>query len=239
MSARLKFAAASLLFTISCGANVPTKPEAAAAVSKAIESKLTKTLPSLTYCMTVQSDYSFANLGQMDLVEMFQNLNNKGPLNDATSAGVVKVEFKEFRVDLAAGRSPDPSCDALHAQYKQNGPAGQVRFAVVRTRGNERHRQNGPPGKVRFAVVRPTLKSKGTAAGVEFDKPIEVATRELVDVTDVQPQSGGAAAVKYTWQWKPTTMAETIGYTTPSAQTATARLRHSDGGWVVDDAGIK
>src|SRR6478609_5768469 len=109
------FAATSLLFTVSCGANVPTKPEAAAAVSKAIESTLKRTLPSLTYCMTVQSDYSFANLGQVDLVEMFQNLNDKGPLNEATAAGVVKVELKEFRVDLA-GRSPDPSCDALHAQ---------------------------------------------------------------------------------------------------------------------------
>lgn len=215
-SAGLMFAATSLLVTISCGANVPSKPEAAAAVSKAIESKLTKTLPSLTYCQTVQSDFSFANMGQMDFVEMFQNLKDKGPLNDAATAGVVKVELKEFRVD-PAGRSPDPSCDALHAQYKQGGPGGPVRFAVVRT----------------------TLTPKGTAAGVAFDRPIEVATRELVEVTDVRPESGGAAAVKYTWAWKATTMAETIGYTPPSAQSATARLRHSDGGWIAENAGIK
>ena len=210
------FAATSLLFTISCGANAPTKPEAAAAVSKAIESKLTKTLPSLTYCQTVQSDFSFANMGQMDFVEMFQNLKDKGPLNDAATAGVVKVELKEFRVD-SAGRSPDPSCDALHAQYKQSGAGGPVRFAVVRT----------------------TLTSKGTAAGVEFGRPIEVATRELVDVTEVRPESGGTAAVQYTWRWKTTTMAETIGYTAPAAQTATAGLRHSDGGWVAAETGIK
>jgi len=217
-SAGLMFAAAtSLLFTIACGANVPTKPEAAAAVSKAIESKLTKTLPSLTYCQTVQSDFSFANMGQMDLVEMFQNLKDKGPLNDAATAGVVKVELKEFNVDPAAGRSPDPSCDALHAQYKQNGPAGQVRFAVVRT----------------------TLTSKGTAAGIAFGRPIEVATRELVDVTDIRPESGGAATVKYTWAWKATTIAETIGYPPPSAQAASARLRHSDGGWIAEETGIK
>ncbi len=218
-SAGLVFAATSLLFTISCGANVPSKSEAAAAVSKAIESKLTKTLPSLTYCMTVAPGFSFANLGQVDFVEMFQNLKDKSPLNDATAAGVVRVELKEFRVDLAgpAGRSPDSSCDALHAQYKQNGPGAPVRFVVVRT----------------------TLTSKGTAAGVVFDRPIEVAARELVDVTEVRPESGGAVAVKYTWAWKTTTMAETIGYTPPSAQAATARLRHSAGGWIAEDAGIK
>ena len=214
-SAGLMFAATSLLFTISCGANVPSKPEAAAAVSKAIESKLRRTLPSLTYCQTVQSDFSFANMGQMDFVEMFQNLKDKGPLNDAATAGVVKVELKEFRVE-PAGRSPDSSCDALHAQYK-----------------------NGTGGPVRFAVVHTTLTPKGTAAGVAFDRPIEVATRELVDVTEVRPESGGSVAVKYMWRWTPTTMAGTIGYTPPSAQAATARLRHSDGGWIAADSGIK
>jgi hypothetical protein len=215
------FAATSLLFTISCGANVPTKPEAAAAVSKAIESKLKRTLPSLTYCMTVQSDYSFATLGQVDFVEMFQNLKDKNPLDDAAAAGVVHVELKEFRVNFAglagpAGRSPDPSCDALHAQYK-----------------------NSTGGPVRFAVVRTTLTPKGTAAGVEFDRPIEVATRELVDVTDVRPERNGSVAVKYMWRWTPTTMAGTIGYTPPAAQAATARLRHVGGGWVAEGAGIK
>lgn len=216
-SAALVFAATSLLFTIACGANAPTKPEAAAAVSKAIESKLTRKVPSLTYCMTVAQGFSFANLGQMDLVEMFQNLNDKGPLNDAATAGVVKVEFKEFSVNPAAGRSPDPSCDALHAQYTQNNSGGAVRFAVVRT----------------------TLTPKGAAATVALDKPIEVATRELVEVTDIRPEPGGTVAVKYTWAWKPTTMAETIGYTAPAAKEATARLKHSNGGWVVEDAGIK
>lgn len=215
-SAALAFAATSILFTVSCGASVPTKPEAAAAVSKAIASTLKRTLPSLAYCQTVQSDFSFANMGQVDFVEMFQNLKDKGPLNDATSAGVIHVDLKEFRVNPATSHSPDPSCDALHAQYK--GSTG---------------------GPVRFAVVRTALTPKGTAAGVEFDRPIEVATRELVEVTDVQPDRNGSVAVKYMWRWTPTTMAATIGYTAPAAQAATARLRHSDGGWVAEDAGVK
>lgn len=215
-SAGLMFAATSLLFTMACGADVPAKPEAAAAVSKAITSTLTRTVRSATYCQTVQADFSFVSMGQVDLVEMFQNLIDKRPLNDAAAAGVVKVELKEFRV-APGGRSPDPSCDALHAQYIQGGAGGPVRFAVVRT----------------------TLTPKGTAAGVEFDKPIEVATRELVDVIDVRPERGGLTAVKYTWTWTPTTMAETIGYTLAASQEATARLRHSDGGWVVEDTGVK
>src|SRR5689334_4174700 len=75
------------LATIACGANLPTKPDAAAALSKAIESTLTRTLPSSTYCMTANPDFSFANMGQRDLVETFQNLKDKSPLYDAVSAG--------------------------------------------------------------------------------------------------------------------------------------------------------
>jgi hypothetical protein len=213
---RLIFAATSLLFTIACGAGVPAKPDAASAVSKAIASTLTRTVRAATYCQTVQADFSFVGMGQVDLVEMLQNVADKRPLNDAAAAGVVKVELKEFRV-APGGRSPDPSCDELHAQYMQGGAGGPVRFAVVRT----------------------TLTPKGTAAGVAFDKPIEVATRELVDVTDIRAERAGFAAVKYTWKWTPTKMAETIGYTPAAGQEATARLRHEDGGWVVDDAGIK
>jgi hypothetical protein len=212
-------AAASLvpLIIVACGASVPTKPEAEAALSAAIESKLTRTLPSLTYCMTTDPDYSFATMGQVDFVEMFQNLRDKEPLLDATIAGVVRVELKEFRFD-PAGRSPDPSCDAVHAQSKQNGFTSR---------------------EVRLAMVRTTLTPTATAAGVQFDKPIEVATRELLNVTDVRTERGGIAAVKYTWAWKPTKMAELIGYKPQGPQEATARLRRSDAGWVVNDAGIK
>ena len=151
----------------------------------------------------------------MDLVEMFQNLIDKRPLNDATAAGIVKVELKEFRVG-PGGRSPDPSCDVLHAQYMQNSS-----------------------GPVRFAVVRTALTPKGTAAGVQFDRPIEVATRELVEVTDIRAERGGAAVVKYTWRWKTTKMAEVIGYTPAAPQEAVARLRRSDAGWTVTEAGVK
>ena len=212
----------SLIFTlaaatVACGASRPTKPEAAAALSKAIESTLKRTLPAATYCMTANPDFSFATMGQMDFVETFQNLNDKGPLNDATTAGVVRVELKEFRFD-PAGRSPDPSCDAVHAQSKQNGYTSR---------------------QVRLAMVRTTLTPKGTAAGLEFDKPIEVATREVLDVTDIRTQRGGTVAVKYTWQWKPTKMGEVIGYTPAAPQEAVARLRRSDAGWVVEDAGVK
>jgi hypothetical protein len=216
----------SLIFTlaavtVACGASVPTKPEAVAALSKAPESKfaskLTRTLPALTYCMTVDPNYSFATMGQVDFVEMFQNLRDKGPLTDATTARVVRVELKEFRFD-PAGRSPDPSCDAVHAQSKQNGYTSR---------------------QVRLAMVRTTLTPKATAAGVQFDTPIEVATREVLEVTDIRTERGGTAAVKYTWRWKPTKMAEVIGYTPASPQEAVARLRRSDGGWVVEDAGVK
>ena len=209
--------AATSLVVVACGASVPTKPEAAAAVSRAIESTLTRTLPSSTYCMTANPDFSFANLGQVDFVEMLQNLRDRGPLFDATAAGVVRVELKEFRFD-PAGRSPDPSCDAVHAQSRQNGYTSR---------------------QVRLAVVRTTLTPKGTAAGVQFDTPVEVATREVVDVTDVRSERGGTVAVKYTWAWKPTKLAEVIGYTPAKPQEAIARLRRSDDGWVVTDAGVK
>ena len=209
----LPLVAAASLAAAACGANVPTKPEAAAALSKAIESRLTRTLPLSTYCMTVRSDFSLANMGQMDLVEMFQNLKDKGPLNDAAAAGAVRVELKEFRVDPAAGRSPDSSCDALYAQYKTAGP-------------------------VRFAVVRTTLTPKGTAAGLELDRPIEVATREVVDVTDIRAERGGAL-VTYAWQWKTTKMAEVIGYSPDPPKKATATLARSGAGWTVSETGIK
>ena len=208
--------AAVPLVAVACGANVPTKPEAAAALSKAIASTLTRTLPASTYCTTANPDFSFANMGQVDLIEMLQNVNDKGPLHDAASAGVVRVELKEFRFD-PAGRSPDPSCDAVHAQSRQNGyKSGQVRLAVVRT----------------------TLTPKATASGVQLGTPMVVATRELVDVTDVRSERGGAA-VKYSWRWTPAKMAEAMGYTPPAPAEATARLRRSDGGWVVQDAGVK
>ena len=155
-------------------------------------------------------------MGQVDFVEMFQNLRDKEPLLDATKAGVVLVELKEFRFD-PAGRSPDPSCDAVHAQSRQNGQTSR---------------------QVRLVMVRTTLTPKGTAAGVQFDRPIEVATREVVDVTDIRTDRGGVA-VKYTWRWAPTKMAEVLGYTPPAPQEAVARLRRSDGGWVVEDAGLK
>lgn len=211
--------AATSLVVVACGASVPTKPEAAAALSTAPEStfasKLTRTLPALTYCMTANPDFSFETMGQPDFVETFQNLRDKAPLYDAVNAGVVRIELREFRFD-PAGRSPDPSCDAVHAQSKHL-TSRQVRLAMVRT----------------------TLTPKATAAGVQFDTPIEVATREVVDVTDVRTERGGTVAVKYTWAWKPTKMAEVIGYTPPAPKEAVARLRRSDGGWVVDDAGVK
>jgi hypothetical protein len=211
-------AATSLLLATACGAaNVPTKPEAAAALSKAIEAKLSRTLPSLTYCMTANPDFSFANMGQGDLVATFQNLADKSTLYEAATAGVVRIELKEFRFD-PAGRSPDPSCDALHGQSRQNGyQSGQVRLAVVRT----------------------TLTPEATASGVQLDTPIDVATRELVEVTDVRLERGGSAAVKYTWKWQPTNMAATMGYTPAAPQEAMARLRRSDGGWLVESAGVK
>ncbi len=209
--------AATSLVIVACGASAPTKPEATAVLSGAIESTtLARTLPSAVYCMTANPDFSFATMGQVDFVEMFQNLKDKDPLRDAATAGVVRVELKEFRFD-PAGRSPDPSCDAVHAQSKQSGyTSGQVRLAMVRT----------------------TLTAKGMAAGVKFDTPLEVATREVVDVIDVRSERGGIA-VKYTWRWKPTKMAEAIGYTPAKPQEATARLRRSDDGWVVTDAGAK
>jgi hypothetical protein len=101
-------------------------------------------------------------------------------------------------------------------------------------------RQSGSTSRqVRLAMVRTTLTPTATAAGVQFDKPIEVATREVLNVTDVRTERGGIAAVKYTWAWKPTKMAGVIGYRPQGPQEATARLRRSDAGWVVNDAGIK
>ena len=61
----------------------------------------------------------------------------------------------------------------------------------------------------------------------------------LVDVTGVRRERGGAASVTYTWRWKPTPMAGVIGYTAAEPQEATARLRRSAEGWVVEDAGVK
>lgn len=209
--------ASTALVVVACGSSLPTQHEAAAILSGAIESTLTRTLPSSTYCMTANPDFSFATLGQVDLVETFQNLSDKGPLHDAAMAGVFRVELKEFRFD-PAGRSPHPSFDAVHAQSKQNGLTSR---------------------QVRFAMVRTTLTPKATAEGVQFDKPIEVARREVLDVTDVRTERGGTAAVKYTWRWKPTRLAEVIGYTPEAPQEATERLRRSDGGWAVSDAGVK
>jgi len=200
-----------------CGASLPTKPEAAAAVGTAIESTFKRTLPGATYCSTTTPDFSFTNMSQIDFVEMLQNVKDKEPLYEATTAGVVRVELKEFSFN-PAGRSPDPSCDAVFAQSKQGGySSSQVRLAMVRT----------------------TLTPKGTAAGVTFDSAIDVATRELVDVTDVRTERGGIVAVTYTWRWKPTSMAEVIGYTPAAPQEATARLRRSDTGWVVTESGVK
>jgi len=160
---------ATLLLVAGCGASVPTNQEAATAVSTAIESTRTSTLPAATYCMTTNPDFSFANLGQVDFVEMLQNVKDKAPLFDAAIAGVVRVELKEFPFN-PAGRSPDPSCDAVHAQSRQSGyMSGQVRLAMVRT----------------------TLTPKGTAAGIQFDMPIDIATREVVDVTDIRSELGG------------------------------------------------
>ncbi|MEZ5320381.1 MAG: hypothetical protein R2752_23465, partial [Vicinamibacterales bacterium] len=185
--------AATSLLVAACGASVPTEQEAVALLSNAIASTLTRTLPASTYCMTANPDFSFANMGQSDLVTTFQNLRDKEPLYDATRAGVVRVELQEFRFN-PAGRPPDPSCDAVHAQARQAGYTSQ---------------------QVRLAVVRTTLTPRGTAAGVQFDTPIEVATREVVNVTDIGTARGGIVAVKYTWRWTPTTMAEVIGYTPP------------------------
>lgn len=209
--------AATPLVAVACGASVPTTPEAAAMLSKAVESTLTVNLPSSTYCTTANPDFSFANMSQVDFVEMLQNLQDKEALYDATTAGVVRVELKEFRFD-PAGRSPDASCDAVHEQSRQNGyTSSQVRLAMVRT----------------------TLTPKGTTAGVQFDTPIEVATREVVNVTGIRSERGGIVAVTYTWRWKPAKMAEVIGYTPPAPKEATARLRRSDDDWIVDDPGVK
>jgi hypothetical protein len=213
----LLLGAASALVAVACGANIPTKPEAAAALSKAIESTLTRTLPSSTYCMTANPDFSFANMGQVDLVETFQNLRDKSALYDAATAGAVRIELREFRFN-PAGPSPDRSCDALHAQSRQKGyTSGQVRLAVVRT----------------------MLTEKAMASGVQLDKPTDVATRELVDVTDIRTERSGGAAMKYTWRWKPTKMGDAVGFTLSGPQEATARLRRSDGGWVVESVGVK
>lgn len=214
---RLLVVTTSLLLTIACGASVPAKPEAAAAVAKAIESTLTKTLPSTTYCMTANPDFTFVNMGQVDLVATFENVLDKSLLYEAVRAEAVRVAFKELRFD-PAGRSPDPSCDALFSQSKQNG--------LLRD-------------QIRLAVVWTTLTEKAAAAGVKLGAPINVATRELVDVTDIRTERGGAVAVKYTWKWTPTAMAATIGYTPAAPQDATARLRHRDSGWIVEDAGVK
>jgi hypothetical protein len=156
-------------------------------------------------------------MGQVDFVEMFQNITDKEPLLDATKAGAVRIELKEFRFD-PAGRSPDPSCDAVFAQSRQGGYSGS---------------------QVRLVMVRAVLTPAGEAAGVRFDTPIEIATREVVEVTDVRSERGGAASVGYTWRWKPTPIAAAIGYTPGPPQQATARLRKLDLGWALDEAGLK
>jgi hypothetical protein len=209
--------ASAALCGVACGTNVPTKPEAVAVLSDAIESTLSRTLPSSTHCTTTTPDFSFATMGQVDFVEMLQNLADKEPLYDATTAGVVRVELKEFPFN-PAGRSPDASCDAVHEQSRQGGYTSR---------------------QVRLVVVRTTLTPEGEAAGVQFGTPIDVGTREVVDATDIRAERGGTVAVTYTWHWKPTKMAGVIGYTPPAPKEATARLRKSDGGWVVDDAGLK
>lgn len=216
-AATLVLAATSAVAAIACGASVPEKTEAAAALSRAIASTVTRTLPSSTYCMTANPDFSFRTMSQNDLVATFQNLKDKDPLYNAAAAGIVSIELREFRFD-PAGRSPDPSCDAMHAQSKKNGYTG---------------------AQIRLAVVRTTLTPKATSAGVQLDTPIEVATRELVDVTEVLRERGGGASVKYTWQWKPTKLAGLIGYTPAKPQEATARLRLSDAGWVVEESGVR
>lgn len=212
----LTFAAASLLFTIACGANVPAKPEASSLVAKAIESKLTRTLPAATYCMTANPDFSFANMGQVDLVATFENLIDKTALYEGVRAEAVRIAIKEFPYDPAV-RPTHPSCEAMHEQSKQRG--------LLR-------------GQIRLAVVQSTLTDKATTAGVHLGTKIEVATRELVDVTEVVPERGGAV-VKYKWKWTPTAMAATIGYTPDEPKEATARLKHSNNGWAVEDTGIK
>jgi hypothetical protein len=213
----LLLAATSPLLAVACAANVPTEPEAVAALSRAIASTLTRTLPSSTYCMTANPDFSFANMGQSDLVETFQNLTDRSPLYDAVSAGAVRIELREFRFD-PAGRSPDRSCDVLQAQLKQQGyRSDQIRLAVVRT----------------------TLTPEATASGVQFDRPIDVARREVVDVTDVRRERGGVAAVRYTWRWRPTEMADAMGYTPGAPIEATARFQRSDDGWAVRETGLK
>ena len=67
-------AATSLVVVSSaaCGASLPTKPEAVAALSKAIEKKLTRTLPASAYCMAADPSFSYATMGQVDFVEMFR-----------------------------------------------------------------------------------------------------------------------------------------------------------------------
>ena len=213
----LVLAATLPLLAIACGPGVPDKAQASAAVSKAIASPLTRTLPASTYCMTANPDFTFRNMGQIDLITTFQNLKDKDPLYDAARAGIVRVELREYPFN-PAGSSPDPSCDAVHAQSKKSGvKSGQIRLAVVQT----------------------TLTEKATSSGVQLETPIEVATRELVDVTSVRRERGGAVTVTYTWRWKPTPMAGVIGYTPAEPQQATARLRESDDGWVVEDAGVK
>ena len=213
--AHFTFATAALLVA-ACGTTLPSKEEAAAAVSKLDESPLTRTLPAATYCMTTTPEYSFATMGQVDFVEMFQNITDKEPLLDATKAGAVRIELKEFRFD-PAGRSPDASCDAVFAQSKQGDYSGS---------------------QVRLVMVRAVLTPKGEAAGVRFDTPIEIATREVVEVTDVRSDRDGVA-VTYSWRWKPTPMAEAIGYRPGPPQQTTARIRKLDLGWALDEAGLK
>ena len=83
----LILAATLHLAAIACGPGVPDKAEAAAALSKAIASTLTRTLPASTYCMTANPDFTFRTMSQIDFIETFQNLKDKDPLRDAARAG--------------------------------------------------------------------------------------------------------------------------------------------------------
>lgn len=57
-------------------------------------------------------------------------------------------------------------------------------------------------------------------------------------MSDIRTGRDGTVAVTWTWRWRPTPMAEVIGCTPPAPQDAAARLRRSESGWVVNDAGL-
>ena len=207
---------AAALFTIGCGGSALTKPEAAALLPKAIEATLQKQLPALVYCMTAASGFTFSNMSQLDLVATFQNLQDKKTLYEPLAAGLIRIELQEFPFNPSRP-SPDPSCDTLHAESKRGGyTSGQMRLAVVRTKPTE----------------------KATAAGLPSGTPIDVATRELVDVTSITPNRDGSTSVKYTWRWKATKIGEAMSVAAGTPSEATARFRRVDGAWRVEDSGV-